>query len=62
MKTDQPGHLPILIRVFSVHIKKSMVLSRSLSTAKTDYAGLMPRLILGFAGCIVFLAYLSFGS
>ena len=32
--SDQPGHLPSLIRVFTVHMKKALVLSYPLSTQR----------------------------
>ena len=39
--SDQPGHPPSLIRVFTVRMKKAWVLSYPLS----DQTGRMPRLI-----------------
>ena len=47
--SDQLGHLPSLIRVFAVRMKKAWVLVKC--TAKTDQTGWMPRLICVFAGC-----------
>ena len=69
-ETDQPGHLPSLIRVFAVRMKKSGVLSYPLSAqqrlwsdwAKTDQTGRMPRLIWVFAGRTVILLVLSWGG
>ena len=44
--SDQPGHPPRLISVFTDHMKKAWVLSYPLSTSKdSDQAGRMPRLI-----------------
>ena len=54
----QPGHLPSLIRVFAVHMKKAWILSYPLSE-HSDQAGWMPRLIWVFTGCIVILLVLS---
>ena len=43
---DQPGHLPSLIRVFAVHLKKAWVLSYPLSASEdSEQTGWMPRLI-----------------
>ena len=58
--SDQPGHLPSLIRVFTVRMKKPWVLSFSLSAQRrlwSDWA--MPRLIWVFPGCTVTLLVLS---
>ena len=44
--SDQPGHLPSLIRVSTVRMKKAWVLELPTErTAKTDQTGQMPRLI-----------------
>ena len=59
--SDQPGHLPSLIRVFAVRMKKAWVLNNPLSTGKTDQIGRMPRLIWVFTGHTVMLV-LSWGS
>ena len=45
--SDQPGHLPRLIRVFAVHMKKAWVLSYPLSTQRrfwSDWADADPSL------------------
>ena len=49
--TDQPGHPPSVIRVFTVRMKKAWVLSYPLSASK-DWSNWsrMPRLIWVFAG------------
>ena len=48
--SDQPGHSPSLIRVFTVHMKKPWVLSYPLSAhTDSDQTGRMPRLIWVFA-------------
>ena len=52
-KTDQPGHPPSLIRVFTVRMKKAWVLSYPLSTQW------IPRLIWVFAGRTLILLVLS---
>ena len=52
--SDQHGHPPSLIRVFSVRMKKPWVLSYPLSAQWrlwSEWAGMMPRLIWVFAGC-----------
>ena len=46
--SDQPGHPPSLIRVFSVCMKKPLLPTECL--AKTDQTGQMPWLIWVFAG------------
>ena len=44
--SDQPGHLPSLIRVFAVQLKKAKILSYPLSAERrSDQTGRMPRLI-----------------
>ena len=49
--SDQPGHLPSLIRVFAVRMKKPWVLSYPLSTSEdSDQTGRMLWLIGVFAG------------
>ena len=61
--SDQPGHLPSLIRVFPVHMKKAWVLSYPLSaTNDSDQTGWMSRLIWVFAGVTVILLVLSLGG
>ena len=57
--SDQPGHLPSLIRVFTVHIKKTWVLSYPLSASEDSD---QPSLIWVFAGRTVILLVLSWGS
>ena len=63
--SDQPGHLPSLIRVFAVRMKKPWFLSYPLSaqwrlwsdwasSEDSDQTGRMPRLIWVFAGCTSF--------
>ena len=56
--SDQPGHLPSLIWVFAIRMKKALVLSYRMSAQWrlwSDWAdaqaGRMPRLIWVFAGC-----------
>ena len=56
--SDQPGHLPSLIRVFAVRMKKAWVLSYPLS-AHSDQTGWMPKLIWVFAGRTLILLVLS---
>ena len=59
----QPGHLPSLISVFAVRMKKAWVLSYPLSASEdSDQTGQMPRLIWVFAGCKVILLILSWGG
>ena len=49
--SDQPGHLPSLIRVFAVRMKKAWFLSYLLTHSEDfDQTGRMPRLIWVFAG------------
>ena len=60
--SDQPGHLPNLIRVFPVHMKKPWVLSYRAHSEDSDQTGRTPRLIWVFTGCTVILLVLSWGS
>ena len=54
--SDQPEHLPSLIRVFAVRMKKAYVLSYPLSASEdSDQTGRIPRLIWIFAGRTVIL-------
>ena len=56
-------HLPSLIRVFAVCLKKAWVLSYPLSALwRLWSAGWMPRLIWVFAGCTTILLVLSWGG
>ena len=48
--SDQPGHLPRLIRVFVVYMTKHRILRHMGHTAKTYQTGWMNRLILIFTG------------
>ena len=58
--SDQPGHLPSLIRDFAVCMKKAWVLSYPLSAQRrSDQTGRMPRLIWVFAGRTLILLVLS---
>ena len=59
--SDQPGHLPSLIRVFAVRLKKPRVLSYPLSAQWRLWSltGQMPRLIWVFAGRSRILLVLS---
>ena len=62
--SDQPGHLPSLLRVFAVRMKKAWVLGYPLAThwahsADSDQTEWMPRLIWVFAGLSVILFVLS---
>ena len=57
---DQSGHLPSLIRVFAVRMKKAWILSYPLSASEdSDQTEQMPRLIWIFAGCTLILLVLS---
>ena len=68
--TDQPGHLPSLIRVFAVSMKKAWVWSVSMKKAThwatskdSDKTGWMPRLIWVIPGCSHFVSvFFSWGS
>ena len=59
--SDQPGHLPSLIRVFPpVCMKKAWVHSTHwVHSEDSDQTGRMPRLIWVFAGCSLILLVLS---
>ena len=59
--SDQPGHLPCLIRVFAVRMKKACVLSYPLSSQRRliRLGGCPLRLIWVFAGRTVILLVLS---
>ena len=49
--SDQPGHLPRLIRVFAVRLKKGWVLSyHKRAREGSDQTGRTPRLFLVLAG------------
>ena len=49
--SDQDGHMPSLIRVFTVPLKKAQVLSyQKKYTADTDQTGWIPRLIRTITG------------
>ena len=49
--SDRPGHLPSLLRVFHVRMKKKLALKYLLSASEdSDQNGRMPRLIRIFAG------------
>ena len=55
--SDQPGHLPSLIRVFAIHMKKHWALATYWAHSKnSDQTGRMPRLIWVFAGQILVLS------
>ena len=61
--SDQPGHPPSLIRVFTVRMKKAWVLSYQLSANEDPGQTLwMPRLILSPLGAQVILLVLSCGG
>ena len=61
--SNWPGHLPSLIRVFAVCMKKAWVLSYPLSASEeSDQKGRMPRLIGVFTRYTVVLLVLSCGS
>ena len=61
--SDQPGHSPSLIRVFTARLKKAMILSYPLSASEdSDQTGRMPRLIWVFAGRTATLLVLSRGG
>ena len=61
--SDQPGHLPSLIRVFVFRMKKAWVLSYPLSASKdSDHTGLIPRLIWVFPWRTVTLVLSCRGS
>ena len=49
--SDQPGHPPSLIRVFTVRVKKAWVLIYWVHSEVSDQTGHMPRMIRVFAGC-----------
>ena len=57
--SDQSGHPPSLIRVFAVHMKKTRVLSYSLSAQQRLWSD---RLIWVFTGHTVILLVLSWGG
>ena len=48
--SDQPGHPPSLIRVFTVYIEKYSIFLNA-DSEDSDQTGWMPRLISVFAGC-----------
>ena len=61
--SDQPGHPPSLIRVFTVRMKKAWALTTHWAHSEdSDQTGRMPRLIWIFAGRIVTLLVLSQGG
>ena len=61
--SDQPGHSPSLIRVFTVRMKKAWTLSYPLAQSEDfDQTGRMPRLIWVFAGRTATLLVLSQGG
>ena len=49
--SDQPGHLPSLIRDFAFRLKKTWVFSYPMHSKDSDQTGQMPRLMWVFAGC-----------
>ena len=58
--SDQPGHLPSLIRFLAVRMKKAWVLSYPLSAQRRLWSDWrMPRLIWVFPGCTLILLVLS---
>ena len=58
--SDQPGHPPSLIRVFTVGMKKAWVLSYPMRGSEdSDQTGRMPRLIWVFTGHTLILLVLS---
>ena len=58
--SDQPGHLPSLIRVFAVRMKKLGSLATHLAHSEdSDQTGQMPRLSWVFAGRTLVLLVLS---
>ena len=56
--SDQPGHLPSLIRVFAVRMKKPWA-THWVHSEDSDQTGQMPRLIWVFAGRTLTLLVLS---
>ena len=61
--SDQPGHLPSLIRVLlSAWRKLGSLATHWAHSEDSDQTGQMPRLIWVFAGCTVILLVLSWGG
>ena len=61
--SDQPGHLPSLIRVFTISMEKVWSLANQWAHSEdSDQTGRMPRLIRVYAGRTVILLVLSWGG
>ena len=57
--SDQPGHPPSLIRVFTVRMRKPWVLTQWAHSEDSDQTGRMSRLIWVFSGRILIVLVLS---